>query len=253
MGKASSSKKVARAAGTGGGRTARGTAPWGWYSVLALFVLVGSALVFVSRGERIDKLNPKGGVRPRVGDHWHAALGVYLCDRFAPNVPDSGQDPHGIHTHGDGVVHIHPFDRTSSGNNAELRVFDTTVGMTLSATKVKLPNDSKTYTDGVTKCGGKTGSLSLFVNGRQVAGDPADYRPKDRDLLILAFTAKGKEFPKRPPTAAELDHLSDVGASTTPTTGATTPLPAGTATTPATTPTTSTTAPPASTTSSSAP
>src|SRR5437763_1264187 len=250
MGKASSSKKVARAAGTGGGRTARGTAPWGWYTILALFVLLGSALVFVSRGERIDKLSPKGGARPKVGDHWHAALGVYLCDKFAPNIPDSGQDPHGIHTHGDGVVHDHPFDRTSSGQNAQMRVFDTTVGMTLSATKLKLPNDSKTYTDGVTKCGGKTGSLSFFVNGKQVAGNPADYRPSDRALLVPAFAAKWTEIPTRPPSAGELEHLSYVGAATTPTSPATipTPLPPGGT---ATTGPTPTSAPPGSTSSSS--
>src|SRR5437764_1360996 len=49
MGKASSSKKVARAASTGGGRTARGRTPWGWYSSIFLVVVVGTLLIVVSR------------------------------------------------------------------------------------------------------------------------------------------------------------------------------------------------------------
>src|SRR5438270_7334925 len=124
MGKASTNKKVARAASTGGGRTARGAKPWGWYSAIALVSIVGLALIVVSRNENIRSNNPRSGPAPRVNiDHWHAALGVYLCDQFAPNVKDSGTDPHGIHTHGDGIVHIHPFDKTSAGNNARLSVF----------------------------------------------------------------------------------------------------------------------------------
>ena len=52
-------------------------------------------------------------------DHWHAAYGVYLCDDFAPPITDE-RDPKGIHTHGDGIIHIHPFVRSSPGKNATL-------------------------------------------------------------------------------------------------------------------------------------
>ena len=57
MGKASSSKKVARAAGTGGGRTNRGRVPWMYYLALAAVVILGTATVGQSRenGDGIAK------------------------------------------------------------------------------------------------------------------------------------------------------------------------------------------------------
>lgn len=221
MGKASTNKKVARAASTGGGRTARGARPYGWYSAIALVTALGLFLIVFSRNENQQASNPKKGPHPRANiDHWHAALGVYLCDAFAPNVKDSGTDPHGIHTHGDGIIHIHPFDKTAAGNKAIVKVFATTVGMKLSATEIRLPGDSKTYTDGKTKCGSKTGQLTWYVNGKEKTGNPADYKPADRDKIVIAFAPKGTEIPKTPPSASELDHLSDV-APTTPTTATT--------------------------------
>ena len=44
MGKASSAKKVARAARTGGGRTRRGTTSWVWPGLMALVVVIGLSL-----------------------------------------------------------------------------------------------------------------------------------------------------------------------------------------------------------------
>ena len=242
MGKASTNKKVARAASTGGGRTARGARPMGWYSSLALVSVLGLFLIVYSRQEHQASNNPKKGPHPRVNtDHWHAAIGVYLCDAFAPNIKDSGTDPHGIHTHGDGVMHIHPFDKTAAGNNATLKVFATTVGMKLSATEIRLPGDSKTYTDDKTKCGDKVGHLTWYVNGKKEGGNPASYKPADRDKIVIAFAPTGAEFDKTPPSAPELDKLTDVGVTptnatndtntTTTAPGATTTTAAGGATT----------------------
>ena len=245
MGKASTNKKVARAASTGGGRTARGSKPWGWYATLGLVSILGVGLIVVSRNENISANNPRHGARPRVNaDHWHAAIGVYLCDAFAPNIKDSGTDPHGIHTHGDGVIHIHPFDKTAAGKKARLSVFDATVGMTLTQTKLQLAGDSKTYSDNKTKCGKSVGRLTWYVNGKQKAGNPADYKPSDRDKIVVAFAPKGAEIPKTPPSAPALDNLSDVSGSpaATPVTApgdTSTPTTAGSAS--------STTAPPATT------
>ena len=44
MAKRSPGKRVARAAATGGGRTKRGKAPIGFYTVLALIVVLGEVL-----------------------------------------------------------------------------------------------------------------------------------------------------------------------------------------------------------------
>jgi hypothetical protein len=209
-----SNKKVARAARTTGGRTARGATPWGFYSVLAIVVVLGTVGIYQSRTDHLAAVSKTGGDRPKVGDHWHAALGVYECDHFAPNVKDSGRDPHGMHTHGDGIVHIHPFDRTASGGNATLKVFVETESMQLTATSFKLPGEAKTYRNG-DKCKGKTGEVQFYVNGKRWTGNPAQYRPKDQDLLVLAFVPPKTKVPTIPPSAPTLSHLSDVASTTT--------------------------------------
>ena len=66
------------------------------------------------------------GSAPRVGDHWHIAWGVYVCDKFIKLPEPTGNDPVGIHTHGDGLIHAHPFSEKAAGKNATLaRFFET--------------------------------------------------------------------------------------------------------------------------------
>jgi hypothetical protein len=213
MGKASTSKKVARAASTGGGRTNRGTTPWGWWSAMALVVVLGVAGIVFSRNDAQDKLALRGGQEPRVGQHWHQALGFYLCDHFAPNVADNQKDPQGIHTHGDGVIHMHPFTRNASGENATFDIYLDTLGITLTEDKLQLPGDPTAYESGKTKCGDKTGVIRVFVNGEERTGDPRKLRFNDGDLIVVAFAPKDAEVPKDPPSKGELTQLSDVPGS----------------------------------------
>src|SRR5205085_6332474 len=127
MGKASSSKKVARAARTGGGRTRRGSTSWLWPTLMAVIVLLGTAGVVYSREQRQpDTSRPVASGPGRPGDHWHAAIGFYVCGQFQPNISEAA-DPLGIHTHADGIVHVHPFASRSAGKNAKLGVFFDTV------------------------------------------------------------------------------------------------------------------------------
>ncbi|MDP8976165.1 MAG: hypothetical protein M3N28_07365 [Actinomycetota bacterium] len=218
MGKASSAKKVARAATTGGGRTSQGARPWGWYSALAVVVIVGAFLVVSSRNERLSADNPVTADKPRAaapdrnfpGDHWHAAYGIYLCDRFAPDI-QTDRDPSGIHTHNDGIIHIHPFTRAVSGSKATFGVFAETVGLSVSEDEVKVGD--KTYKNG-DKCGDKEGRLQVLLNGKERPGDPKDIRLQDRDQLVIAFAPRDDaKVPENPPSAANLDNLNDVEGS----------------------------------------
>jgi hypothetical protein len=230
MGKASSSKKVARAAVTGGGRTRQGARPWGWYTAIALVAVLGVVAIVSSRSDRQAALNPLKSEKPRPpeasrkfpGDHWHAAYGVYACDRWLPQIT-SERDPQGIHTHDDGVIHIHPFTRAASGRRATLGVFTRTVGMTLTEDRVKMP-DGESFTEGE-RCGGKRAELKVLLNGEERLGDPKQIRLRDRDAIVIAFVPEGTEVPPLP-TVAQLDNLSDVpggGASTPRSTEVTTP------------------------------
>lgn len=214
MGKASS-KKVARAASTGGGRTSRGARPWGWYVSMGLVVVLGSLLIVTSRSDRQAASNPLKSTKPRpadrsknfAGDHWHAAYGIYICDSFLPNIK-SDRDPSGIHTHDDGVIHIHPFTRAVSGRKATFGVFTETVGLSVSDKRIKVPG-GKTYSNG-DKCGSKKGEMRVFLNGKERDGDPKKIRLRDRDLLVIAFAPPGADVPKEPPSKSQLDNLSDV-------------------------------------------
>lgn len=206
---------MARAATTGGGRTSQGARPWGYYTALALIALVGSFLVFISRNERISADNPATAEKPRPqgrgfpGDHWHAAYGFYVCDKFAPDV-QSERDPNGIHTHNDGIVHVHPFTSAVSGSKATFGVFTETVGITVDGEQVKV--GERTYKNG-DKCGDEEGRLQVLLNGRERPGDPKDIRLQDRDKLVVAFAPRDAKIPEDPPSAANLDNLNDVEGS----------------------------------------
>lgn len=216
MGKASSTKKVARAASTGGGRTRRGARPWGWYGAMVVVALLGFMLILSSRNDRQAALNPLKSAKPRPpavdgsfgGDHWHAAYGIYVCDQFLPNIT-SAEDPDGIHTHDDGIVHIHPFRAASAGRKATFGVFAETVGLNVSENSVQAPGGTK-YENG-DRCGDKKGELKVFLNGDERRGDPKDIRLRDRDKLVIAFVADGTKVPEEPPSTPNLDNLNDVG------------------------------------------
>ena len=128
MGKASSSKKVARAAGTGGGRTHRGRTPWTYYSVIALVVILGIVGTWASRDRRLARSTTRAAPPPTVGTVWNEGYAVYECGKFAPAITHA-KDPEGITTgNGDGIIHIHPTVKSAAGKNATLGKFADAVG-----------------------------------------------------------------------------------------------------------------------------
>ena len=221
MGKASSSKKVSRAARTGGGRTRRGSSSWLWPALMAVIVVLGTAGVVFSREQRApDNSRPLASGAGRQGDHWHAAIGYYICDTFLPNISEAA-DPLGIHTHDDGIVHVHPFVSRSAGKNAKLGVFFDTVNAKVSSTELRLPGQ-ETHKNGE-KCGDDTANVQVKIwpnrnpdtEGTLFKGDPGDVRLEDNQLITVAFVPDGTEIPK-PPSEPTLDNLSDVATTPVP-------------------------------------
>ena len=224
MGKASSAKKVARAARPGGGRTRRGTTSWVWPGLMSLVVILGTAGIVYSRDQRQpDNTRPFAAAPGRPADHWHAAIGYYICGSFVPDLPE-GDDPLGIHGHGDNVVHIHPFGASSAGKRATLEIYFDTVGADISDDRIELPGqDTKRNGD---RCENGPGTIQTKIwdtrspsdPGRIVEGDPSNIRPQDNQLITIAFVPEGTEIP-RPPSEPTLDRLTDVapppGATTT--------------------------------------
>ena len=218
MGKASSSKKVARAASTGGGRTSRGRTPWAWYTSMTLVVLLGTFLLWISRAD----LDKAAADPPVIGkDHWHAAYGIFVCDEFVPDLGDAGPDRLGIHSHRDGLIHIHPFASRSSGRNARLGIFMDQIGVELSRTRLELP-DRDALVSGTSKCGSEAGRVRVRVwrnpgdeAPTDVSGDPNDLRLRQAQVITIAFVPDGVEIPK-PRSAGNVNNPSDLGENPQP-------------------------------------
>src|SRR5687768_11164723 len=120
MGKASSAKKVARAARAGGIKKSRRKLA-SFPLVIGLVVVLGVGLVAYAKST--SNVGDGGGVAPKANqDHWHAAYVLYLCDYCSQPLSDEGEDKNGIHTHDDNLIHIHPFTQAAAGKNATVGV-----------------------------------------------------------------------------------------------------------------------------------
>jgi hypothetical protein len=223
MARRSSSRKVARAAATGGGRTSRGQAPVVWYSTLALVVVLGVASVAFSRHER-----QAGAVAipPTTSDHWRAAYAFDLCGTVQPNLAAPRKST-GITTKGDGLIHIDPKSSSETGANATLGRFVADYpGMLLSGSSVRYPSKSTLYNGH--KCGSTPGvvqvkvwSSSADTKGRTLSGDPASLLLENGQLITIAFVPKGASIP-RPPSRVALANPTSSSTGSTPTTTPTT-------------------------------
>ena len=225
MGKASSNKKVARAAKAGGGRArAAGERNLVFPAALALVVVLGTILVVYAR----DNRSAEALEAPLLSDHWHSAYGIYVCDEFLPDLPEFVAPQNaGSHTHGDGLFHIHPFSSARTGQNATLgnwfadatEVLGNEGG--LDDDELHVPG-GETYTEGDDSCEGLDGDPILQVAVWQTGQAALDEEEPDivtesldavrfsadGQAFTIAFAPEGAEIPP-PPSASG---LADVGA-----------------------------------------
>ena len=135
---------------------------------VALVVVLGSLLVLWARTDR------EATSAPRVGDHWHSVYDIYVCDSFRSKVVLE-TDPNGIHTHGDGLLHIHPFNKLASGRDAVLGEFFSAFGGRIDDASVVLDTGEE-LVEGV-DCGGQPTVL-------KVARFDADDLERDPEVVI---------------------------------------------------------------------
>ncbi len=223
MGKASSSKKVARAA-RAGGRTASGQPRSLLFpGVLTLVVVLGLALVVYARAERQD--DDMGGP-PQLEDHIHQAFAVHACGEFLADLP--GFDSRiGIHTHTDGVIHVHPHSQLGVGANATLgRYFENAReegGLEVDISGTKLEYLGQTFEEGETECEGVDDPqlrVAYWSNVQTSEEDPVVWSGDFEELrlnedgagLTVYFGDPDADIPK-PPTAADLEALGAVDSA----------------------------------------
>jgi hypothetical protein len=221
-----SAKRVARVAKQSAKtkvRTQRGLLfPITMVAVIALGALL---VVYARQGTTVS-----AAVAPKLNDdHWHVAYGVYVCKEFKTAIQTQNELVNGvslgIHTHGDGVIHIHPFASNAAGRNAKLGVFFKAAGVKASTGKMAFPEDIGTYQNTTDTCEGKaaTWKLAYWADAAQTGAptifvaDFANVRfTQDRGAMTLAFVPDDVDVATlKPPSIPTLDQLTDVSTTTT--------------------------------------
>lgn len=212
----------------------------GWFlpAVVAVCLVgVGAVLYLANNRESNRAVAPLVPV-PSLGiegDHWHQAFGVYACDAFQTPVAQELPSSEGIHTHGDGLIHIHPFSVSASGKNATLSAyFRTSQAQLTDTTYTPGPFEAGAAAlDEAIGCNGQPATLQIavwddaFSTGppdRIVTENLADFRfEKDAGAITLALVPDGVEIPI-PPSAAGIGAYSPqspLSEDTTPSTAPT--------------------------------
>ncbi|MCC5953648.1 MAG: hypothetical protein JJU45_16270 [Acidimicrobiia bacterium] len=158
------------------------------------------------RTERQERFDTAEG--PTVRDHWHVPYGIFVCDRFLPPLADQGPDTTGVHTHEDGLVHVHPFSRASTGQAANWGLFGEAVGIEFTETGFVL--DGRAYDD-TFDCDGEPVEVVIYEwTAEDLDGSPyvhltdlADvWFYRDGLIHTLSVAPVGADVP--PPPQAEL-------------------------------------------------
>lgn len=158
------------------------------------------------------------------GDHWHNSFGISVCGEWAPPLTSS-RDDHGIHSHQDGVIHIHPWSNQSAYENATLGLFFDTMEITVTDADITL--DSGELMSAESGCSGTPATMRL-VRWQNPQTEPSNHTTIDADFGAQQFTADGVGYAlvigpadapvEPPPSTALLSDLAvDVEPSSTPT------------------------------------
>jgi hypothetical protein len=84
----SSAKKVAKLAQRGKGKKVRFQGGTLFPVAVLVVVVLGLLTVVYARQSRPDP----GSFPPQVGDHWHAAYGMYVCDGWLPKLTGAEEE-----------------------------------------------------------------------------------------------------------------------------------------------------------------
>ncbi|MEP6623669.1 MAG: hypothetical protein ABJC79_04450, partial [Acidimicrobiia bacterium] len=233
-------------------RPKRAGASRGWMIATIGILVVGALLVVLSYNDR----QTAADVAPRLGDHFHAYLGVNICGTWEPAVPafegrDGSNDPNatpraGIHSHADFLIHDHPFGSDESGKKATLGRYLGYAQTQLSSTAITLwsqwaPNVDKK--NGQTCPGAKKPAEVQYKVGRlgkpwpkqPATGNPADWHMANGDIIAVYFLPKGAALDQPPGSDQALNKIDDLGGQSAVPTSATSATTGTTAPTDATT------------------
>lgn len=237
----SSAKKVAKLAQRGKGKKVRFQGGTLFPAVVLGVLVVGLLTIVYARESRPDP----GSFPPQVGDHWHAAYGMYVCDGWLPKLSGAKEEQitdsdgntiyaddefasTGIHSHGDGVIHWHPYSTKAVGKNARLGLFLDIYDVELSDEALVLPEEQggEEYRVGEYTCNGEEVEVKVVAwdnfsdtgAGTTYITDLADVAlANDGMVFAVAVVPAGTEV-TMPPWAKELPELGAADGGNVPTT-----------------------------------
>lgn len=232
----SSTKKAAKLAQRGRGKSVRFQGGTLFPFVVALVMVLGlGTIVYARQSQPAFDTSP-----PSINDHWHAAYGFYICGEWYQLQGDledrnsQGQFINtqflqtGIHSHNDGVIHWHPYTSRAVGKRATLGVFLDVYNIDLTNDRLKFPDNQPDrgergaeYVSGETTCDGQPGELSVVVwnsyldtgNGTRYIANFRNIRVQN-DAMVFAIAFVPRNTPvSMPPWAPDLPALGAVDIS----------------------------------------
>jgi len=235
MGKASRTKR--RRAAVRSAKRSRNN-NW-WYGLIALVVIAGVALIVGTNMTTPDPTGPyvldqANTSNPHNRDtHWHAALGMWDCDKWMsdgsgdgvwnwPSATPEGSPARanntnvyaGMHSHDDGIIHMEPQVNEEAGRHATIGKYFEFGGWKISSTSFDFLGTKRKNGD---KCGNGAGTLQWATakfNGDvskpqqfvQRTGNPGAFKLHNDDVVIIGFMPPGKSVTSlgNPPSLAKL-------------------------------------------------
>ena len=147
-------------------------------------VLPFSVLVALAASVAVTVIGgPDPAGDPGIGTHWHATYQVWICGERQPSFPTWES---GVHTHADGIIHIHPFQALEEGDGSRLVKFFEYGGGELTQTEMQLPGSGLRARNGDECPDGSQGVLGVSVNGEALE-DWMEYIPADGDRIVITF------------------------------------------------------------------
>jgi hypothetical protein len=222
-----SARKVARAQASGRGRRVRRELPLGYYSVLALVVVLGVATVGYSKYE-LDhpSLASSQANQPTVGTVWHVAIGFDACGHYEPVLAKTSLAKTGVISLGNGVLTVAPKTKAETGAGANLSLLPKAVsGLELLHNGFRLPGKAAVLASA--GCHGKPASFGIYVwpsllaSKPTLAKVPSSVRFANDEVIAVAVLPKGTT-PSQPPTAANLASVGTASSGATSTSKGTT-------------------------------
>ena len=194
----------------------------GWFygglGLVLLFGVLGAAFLKPDSSAANLPPEPADPTTGAPGSHWHTAFGVNICGQWLANPPTfetAADNPNvrvGIHTHGDGYIHIHPYTRSEGGNHATVGLFFSYGGWSVSSDSIDAwsgpgPDpQNKSWSNGErcppgTPDAGRSGVLRWSIDCKERTGNPADYKLRDQQILVIAFIPRPDPIPVTPNAA----------------------------------------------------